>query len=155
MPVLQKPASLLDYPGSPGISRLPFAPTSLTGPRDAGHGKVIGVNHHGEEPDINSGTSYTDYHYWSLYGTRISPPPNYPQKVMHTNYDKEMRLCSPLCTYSDNMDKCLYNCMVRAAKAQKTLMDVGVLLHEAKEVKDYLADHKIHKSLERPEPSIF
>ena len=127
------------YPNSPGIIRLPYAPSVLRGPRDANHDRIMGRNPNDPRapPLIDAGTSYSDYGYWSLYGWRTQPPPNYPQKVVNTPFDETMRDCAPTCYGRETRGeiwRCLTDCAMKGHRAQGTLMDVKKLLHEANDL---------------------
>ena len=77
----------------------------------------------------SSGEHYNQF--YNLYGWRTNPPPNYPQQIMNTPFDKVMTDCCQKCNSNllrsydfDGKFKtdCLMNCKLKASEAQGTLM---------------------------------
>lgn len=68
----------------------------------------------------NSPQGYTGniYAYYSMYGWRTNPPPNYPQSTFNTPFNKVMNVCTPVCSnVNDRYPKyCLSECRRFASK---------------------------------------
>lgn len=53
-----------------------------------------------------------NYSFYSLYGWRTSPPPDYPQPTINTAYDEAIRNCQ--CFPAEGNETCLSNCRFKA-----------------------------------------
>lgn len=68
-------------------------------------------------PKVDTGVSYTNYDFWSLYGWRTNPPPGYPQETLVTPFNTTMNECQNWCNNVDNPEECLRKCRFAALKA--------------------------------------
>lgn len=56
------------------------------------------------------------YGYYSLYGWRVDPPPNYPQQILDTPYNRKMNACVNGCFSFRDQEKCLMDCHLHTVK---------------------------------------
>ena len=57
-----------------------------------------------------------NYAFYSMYGWRMNPPVQYPQKTIGTAYNKAIEDC--FCAPQEGNEDCLQKCRFRALKAQ-------------------------------------
>jgi hypothetical protein len=57
-----------------------------------------------------------NYAFYSMYGWRMNPPVQYPQKTIGTAYNKAIENC--LCSPQEGNEKCLEKCRFKAIYAQ-------------------------------------
>jgi len=73
------------------------------------------IPHHLQESyEVPYKNPQSEYSYYSLYGWRVNPPYEYPQKTINTPYDTIMRNCSAFCNNRPLGRDCLEDCRLKA-----------------------------------------